>query len=89
MVFQQPITVQWHRLRENVEIQIKGILPKGPYLPCILAWRVGPFWQNTIEMYDSLEKRYILFKYANVPAVHTVFNTYNGCRARGQITSVA
>ena len=26
---------------------IEGILPKGPYL----AWRVGPFWQDTIKIW--------------------------------------
>ena len=28
---------------------IDGILPKGPYLPC-LAWQIGPFWQDTLDM---------------------------------------
>ena len=26
---------------------IEGIPPKGPYLPCL---RLGPFWQDTIDM---------------------------------------
>ena len=32
------------------DTHIEGILPKGPYLPCIKAWRVGPFWQDTIDI---------------------------------------
>ena len=28
---------------------IEGILPKGPYQPCV-ACRVGPFWQDIIDM---------------------------------------
>ena len=42
---------------EESSLQIEGILPKGPYPPCLrmadrapYAWRVGPFWQDTLEM---------------------------------------
>ena len=49
-------------------VHFEGILPKGPYLPCVsmagrallagyprfvYAWRVGPFWQATLDLWVS------------------------------------
>ena len=44
--------------------QIKGILPKGPYPPCVIlpkgpirhayAWQIGPFWQDTLEIWNMV-----------------------------------
>ena len=41
-----------HHLWLTMSGWTKGILPKGPYLPCvsIYAWQVGPFWQDTIDV---------------------------------------
>ena len=37
---------------ENGELYIEGILPKGPYLPCVsMAGR--PLWQDTIDMCEG------------------------------------
>ena len=38
--------------------ELDRILPKGPYLPCLRmagrAWQVGPFWQDTIELFQYI-----------------------------------
>ena len=31
-------------------LDIDGILPKGPY-----AWQIGPFWQDTLDMWSPLD----------------------------------
>ena len=38
---------------------IEGILPKGPYLPCV-SMAVGPFWQDTIDMGAVCGAGYVL-----------------------------
>ena len=35
--------------RHRAISQFDGILPKGPYLPCV-SMAVGPFWQDTLEL---------------------------------------
>ena len=35
------------------KLHIEGILPKGPYLPCV-SMAVGPFWQDTLDITSSL-----------------------------------
>ena len=46
--------VQHHSCGWNGQTHVEGILPKGPYLPCVGMWWVGPFWQDTPDL--SLHK---------------------------------
>ena len=58
---------------DKFEPELEGIMPKGPIYHA-LAWRVGPFWQDTIEftpIYDYLHQDgYHWF-------CHTIYNFSN------------
>ena len=42
---------KWWSLVHYSLSDIKGILPKGPYLPCV-SMAVGPFWQDIINVFQ-------------------------------------
>ena len=42
---------KWQQI-QRCSFDIKGILPKGPYLPCV-SMAGGPFWQDTIDIHES------------------------------------
>ena len=44
----------WVSVTEPQRWYIKGILPKGPICHA-KAWRVGPFWQDTLDINIGLD----------------------------------
>ena len=62
-----------HQCKLQIIVQIEGILPKGPYLPCVsMAGRA--LWQDNLEIWLYGRIRRVQYPYINVITsnVHTL-----------------